>query len=320
MPRTTTCSALPTSAGVLLRATLATVFLLAACSPADKPPQAPTQPDNAPVDSTVARSLLHRMNPHAWVGTAHNAALQLTQSMYAQRQLPGTRACEEFPIDRFVEVIPVGMAQPTSRETAEYYAAVGRSGTPCASGDATLHRAVSSFSPEGSALLASIEQAVSSTSSPGELAVALVPVVSSISRLAEPERSVLLAGAAVAQSSIEYWHANWTQFAAAVAVQYGPCMAAGGSIESCGGGLAQRAVGPGAVALRSGSCPRVDWGGLLRTMGLSDLGGAIMGGFAGFFSGGPVGAGTGAVVGGATASLGVAVSAAIRQSDCELAK
>ena len=318
MPRKTTTYVLPPSAAVAIRTTLTTMFLLAACSPADKPPQAPTQPDIAPSDSTVARSLLQRLNTQVWVGTAHNAALLLTQTLYAQRQLPGVKACEELPIHRFAEVIPAGLAERPSREATAHYAAVGRSGTPCERADGELLRVVSSFSPQGTALLENIEGAVSTTSSPGELAIALVPLVVSINRLAEPERTVLLAGAAVAQASIEFWHANWTQFAASVEVQYGPCMAAGGSVETCGGGLAQRPATAGTTA-RSSPCHDADWGGFFRSMGLKDLGGAIMGGSAGMFAGGPAGAGTGAVVGGTTASLGVAVEAALRQSACVLA-
>lgn len=296
--------------------------MLLACSSDLQRPVAATKPDSSVVDSTIARSLLAR-NAHAWVGAAHNKAIEATRRAYAERRLSGINACGEIPMDVVIAAAPAERRADGSRqEDLDAHAAAGlvvsRCAPPAGETGFTPRRALSS---PASAVETALLAAVDAASSPGDLAVGLVPVVAQASALAEPERSVMLAAASVAEYSFSYWHANWPSFAQAVSDQYGPCLAAGRPFDECSGGLDRRPLATAVTTARAtASCPDVPFLKFVRDLGKGDFLGAVGGGFSALIRTGPAGVGMGAFVGGAAGSLGVALSYAFDQSACELAK
>lgn len=296
--------------------------MLLACSSDLQRPVAATKPDSSVVDSTIARSLLAR-NAYAWVGAAHNKAIEATQRAYADRRMSGTNACREIPWHLVIAATPTErIIDGSRRQDLDAHAAAGlvvsRCAPPGGASSLTPGRALSS---PASAVEAALNAAVDAASSPGELAVALVPVVAQAGALAEPERSVMLAAASVAEYSFSYWHANWPSFLDAVSDQYGPCLAAGRPFDECSGGLDRRPAGVTVTTARAvTSCPSVPFLKFVRDLGKGDLAGAIVGGFSALLRTGPQSVGLGAFVGGAAGSLGVALSYAFDQSLCELDK
>lgn len=298
---------------VVLFAALTT--LGTACSDRADRVVAPLRADSSVTDSTIARQVLARSNPLAWVGVAHNDAMRLTYDALRTRRLPGRNPCGEILVDDIAALAPPEYQRPAAE--IEAAAAAGRSGTRCA--DATSARVSASsdqLSPAAGEIVTAVESALDAMTSAGELAVQLVPLTARAAALPEPERTVLLSSISVAHNSADYWFANWPAFSHAVVEQYGACVASGASFDSCSDGLARRPQASSA-ARTTMECD-IGFLRMVRGLGKVDFVGALAGGLRAAFTG--AGAALAALVGGGVSSIIWAVEGAVEQSVCTWAR
>lgn len=175
---------------------VATLALLLSCRDSATPdrPTLATAPGRAD-----ARTRLHQRNKYDWVGVAHNRAID---DFRQELRKPGR--------------IARNLCEYLGRRDVERR--VLTTSNLCGRGNASQ---VTWSTTE--ALLADVENAIEAASDSYELAARLHAVLDAAGALSASEQEVIGATVSVAQSSYEYWEAQFPGFAQEVVAEYGTC-------------------------------------------------------------------------------------------------
>jgi hypothetical protein len=299
------------------------ILSASACASTSDQIAAPTRPDSTATDTLVARSVV---NPFAWVGVQHNAGLDLVRASLQARALGGQAACSDFLEVNFHSLLPKAFRNARMEAEVSTQLATAVSESPCQpSGMPTSARSRSStFSGAALSLLDEVSARLANAASASDFAAQLGPVYAATFALPAGERDVVQATIGVAESSAQYWEANWGSFVAAVGAQYGPCLSSSPSWETCrenlhsrvAAGSAQATTGSTQFASVRSDCSYTSHP--FRTLGEADFRGAISGAVGGMLSAGPLGGVVGALGGSMGASVSLGVFRGLQQFWCDL--
>jgi hypothetical protein len=293
---------------------------------------------SSPGESSVAQSMLRSRNRSTWVGDAHNRIIDNFRNEMRKPGVLSNKMCGFIP--HFV-VQQANIAPPTPAVLAQIKSLARRSVSPVLcknashSDDAALSPGEVSSPPSAQAeqLFSEVEAAAMAANNSSELASRLLPILESAASLDSIDHAAISITIAVAQSSFEYWEANYSPLVQDVVSEYGSCLAeqsdVGSTIDevrdSCVAGKdgeyethwsiprhSRAPVMRFTTWKTSRGCPSNPSEGL-KYIGLADLAGAFRGFYTGAFAGNPVG---GAIVGAGAASVTVGLGMALRQAWC----
>lgn len=303
-----------------------------------------------PADVEMAASRggdrLRRYNRQAWVGNAHNKAMDDFRKEMRQAGVLSRNICEHvLNFSMSAARAPAGRAFPEGvnwravRAVSDSSSLCGAVGRPRLS-NISLRSPLEPLSPslavpqsaDAVALYSEIETALWNARDASDLANRLTYVLDKSARLPSPEQEAVGATIAVTQDSYEYWHQQYPGFEQEVIAEYGPCIEQYVSYGMVGDPIGECVTGKGgvgAVSAREQQSGKVQQlvtirpramcpGGMARArkVAYADATGAFKGAIAGGLAGGIEGAVLGALAGGAAGSILAAIENAIEVLKC----
>lgn len=307
-----------------------------------------TEPADGQAASVRGQRALETRNQHAWVGPAHNRALDDFRSALRKPGVLTDHMCE-FVVNfaMMPERVP-SAHRVAGAETWQAARAVADSSARCGAARKTRLSNISRRSPVGilgpapviqaspdaSAILDEIDAAIWNAADAQDLANRLNVLLGRSYALAPAEQELIGATISVAQSSYEYWSQHYPAFEQEVIAEYSPCVeqySAYGEtdvLDSCiygkGTGGAVVLGAPGAALRRqlvarkpATLCgPGLKEG--FKKIGSADARGAFVGGMGAIFGGASIV--LGALAGAATGSTYAAIENAVSTLICIYAK
>lgn len=255
-----------------------------------------------PVSSAVKEAQRPRANPYAFVGKEHNKQVDFVLREFHKRHKKGMQKKEQCAL---LDEIISEYNKARKRTDFDFRPTVGDAlcGEAKKSEGQSIRgpllrtaAAYEDFSQPALDLAYEVENIMLSSYSAAGVADALAPIISQAqSSLSGNDAALVLAAAAVAQSSAYYWEANFDYWADAF-TRDGTTMTPSAQLRS-----SDSDDGMTLITHRA----HFEWSGV-KAVGWADVGGGITGGIRGAFAG-PEGVVAGAATGAAYASIGAAL-------------